>query len=109
MMAAWVVNGCMALFIVWGCVSMLRRGRRKSGGLVISPMAGLALGAMLTGLQAIVHPQVRHLIAEQQEEKSVEDEGSEPLGGREFHAQLKRIRSGKMVDGVTVRVDRCQE
>jgi hypothetical protein len=85
MIAAWIVNGCALLFVVWACrwLRRQRRRRKESRELVISPMAGLALGAMFLGFQAIYQPQIRHMIVEEQKEESVNDEsGAEPPGGR---------------------------
>ncbi len=110
MFLAWMANGCVAMFVLWVCVYLLRqrrkKARRRTGELVVSSMAGLAMGAMLLGLQEIVQPQVRHMIVEEQKETSVDDENGEPLGGRLFHEQLRRIRSGDVVEELTVvRVD----
>ena len=108
MFLAWMANGCVAMFVLWACVCLLRqrrkRARRRTGELVVSSMAGLAMGAMLLGLQEIVQPRVRHMIVEEQKETSVDDESGEPRGGRLFHEQLRRIRSGEEVEGLTVRV-----
>jgi hypothetical protein len=104
MVFAWAVNGCVVLFMVWAWMHMRRqrrRARRKTGELVVSSLSGLAMGAMLLGLQEIVQPQARHMIVEEMKETSVDDE---PLGGRVFHEQLRRIRRGEEVEEVTVRV-----
>ncbi len=110
MVLAWLANACVLVFLVFAGVYLgrahrIKKARRGSRELVVSPLAGLALGAMLLGLQEIVQPQVWHMIVEMQEEKSVDDENGEPLGGREFHEQMRRIREGGEVDEVTVRLD----
>lgn len=111
MVVAWIVNGCALLFVVWA-FAWLRRRRRvrkaeeESRELVISPMAGLVLGAMFLGFQAFYQPQIRHMIAEEQKEESLEDEsGGEPPGGRAFQEQLRRIRAGEDVGALTLQVD----
>ncbi|MGA8108244.1 MAG: hypothetical protein WB974_02345 [Acidobacteriaceae bacterium] len=68
-------------------------------------MAGLALGAMLLGFQAIVQPGVRHAMVEEQKEESIDDGDPEPLGGREFHEQLRKIRLGEDVDALMLRTN----
>lgn len=109
MVLAWVANCFVVLFIVWAAVHMLlerRRGRKSRRELVISPMSGLVMGAMLLGLQAIVQPQARHAIIEEQKEEGLENEGGEePPGGRLFHLQLQQIRRGEDVEALTARVD----
>ncbi|HEY6446053.1 MAG TPA: hypothetical protein VIY53_06310 [Acidobacteriaceae bacterium] len=114
MLFAWMVNACALGFLLgaawWMVRQRRRRARKPAKDLVISPMAGLAMGAMLLGFQAILQPQVRHVIAEEQEEKSVDDEnGEEPPGGRLFHEQLRRIRHGEDVASVTVRLDEAAQ
>jgi hypothetical protein len=111
MVFAFVVNGFTLLLVVAGCRHLFRERRRRAqkgrGELMVSRMAGLATGAMLLGLQAIVQPEARHMLVEEQKENSVDDTdgGAEPLGGREFHDQLHRVRHGEEVSEVTVRVD----
>jgi len=110
MVFAWIVNGCVVGFLLWASVWLVRarrrRARRPAKDLVISPLAGLALSAALLGFQAIVQPEVRHRIVEEQKEESVDDENAgEPPGGRLFHEQMRRIRRGEDVEGVTVRVE----
>ena len=109
MVLAFVVNGFALLLVVAACRHLFRERRRRAqkgrGELMVSRMAGLAMGAMLLGLQAIVQPEARHMLVEEQKENSVDDQdGAEPLGGREFHEQLRRVRRGEEVDEVTVRV-----
>jgi hypothetical protein len=107
MVFAFVVNACVVLFVVGACLYMRRqrrRAKRKTGELVVSSLSGLAMGAMLLGLQEIVQPQARHMIVEEMKETSVDDESGEPIGGRVFHEQLRRIRHGEDVEEVTVRV-----
>jgi hypothetical protein len=109
MVLAWMVNAFVTFFIVWAAAHMLlkqRRGRKSRRELVISPMSGLAMGAMLLGLQAIVQPQARHAIIEEQKEEAFDDEGGgEPPGGRAYYLQLQRIRRGEDVRDLTVKVD----
>jgi len=74
--------------------------------LVVSPMAGLSVGSMLLGFQAIVEPRVRHAIVEIQEEDSLDGaDNEEPLGGRAFHEGLRRIRAGDNVGDLRVRIE----
>jgi hypothetical protein len=109
MVLAWIVNAGVLWFVVSACVSVARQRRkkkelRKSRDLVISPLAGLAMGAMFLGLQEIVQPQARHRIVEERKEERLDDEAAEPLGGRAFHEQMRRMRRGEEVDEVTVKV-----
>ena len=112
MVLAWLVNGFLALFVIWAAASMLRqswgrKARRKTRELVVSPTSGLFIGAILLGFQAIVQPQVRHLIAEEQKEEDVRDEsGHKPPGGMLFHLQLRQIRKGEDPGDLTVQIDR---
>jgi hypothetical protein len=112
MVFAWIVNAGVVIFVAWAAASMSRqrrpRAQRKTGELVVSPLAGLAMGAMLLGFQEIVQPQVQHMIVEEMKEQSLDDEAGEPLGGREFHAQLRRIRRGEKVERVTVRLEKME-
>jgi hypothetical protein len=106
MVLAWIVNGCLLAFVAAACINLLRRRRsakRRTGELVISPLSGLAMGAMQLGLQAIVQPQAQHMIVEEQKEES-DASGMEPPGGRLFHEQLRRIRHGDEVEEVVVRL-----
>ena len=108
MLWALIVNGGVLLFLVQACVSIRRqrrRARRKAGELMVSSLSGLAMGAMLLGFQEIVQPQVQHMIVEEMKETSVDDENGEPMGGRAFQKQLRRIRMGEEVEGVMVRLD----
>jgi uncharacterized membrane protein YGL010W len=111
MVLAWLVNGFFALLVAWAAAYMLfqgRRGRkvrRTTRELVISPMSGLVMGAMLLGFQAIVQPEVWHRVAEEQKEEALEDESdNEPSGGMLFHRQLRQIRKGEDIEHLTVRV-----
>lgn len=112
MIVALLVNAGALWFVVHAVRSMIRERRkqaertRNQEELVVSSMAGMAMGAMFLGLQAIVQPEARHAIVEILEEKSLDDEsGGEPPGGRAFHEGLRRIRRGEEVDGLTVRLD----
>lgn len=111
MVLAWITN----LWVLWCAVAAVRymvrerrkrRERRASKDLVVSPLAGLAVGAMFLGFQEIVQPQVRHMIVEEMKEEQADDEAGEPLGGRLFYEQIRRIRRGEDVDEVTVKLDR---
>lgn len=109
MIFAWVANGFLLVFMVWACAFMLRQRRarrRRRGELRISPGAGLVMGAMLLGFQAIVQPEARHMIVEEHEEKSFDAENEDLPGGRRFHEQLQRIRRGEEVEELTVRAER---
>lgn len=111
MIFAWILYLGVVLFVAWAARSIVRQQRkreaqRNSQHLVISPLSGLAIGAMMLELQAIYHPQVRHAMVEMQKEDSVDDEsGEEPPGGELFHEQLRRIRNGVVVDELTVLTD----
>jgi hypothetical protein len=109
MVLAWIAN----LWVLWCAVSAAaymvherrkRKERRASKALVVSPLAGLAMGAMFQGLQEIVQPQARHMIVEELKEERVDDGKEEPLGGRPFYQQMRRIRMGEEVEQVTVKV-----
>ncbi len=113
MVLAWLVNILFALLVISAAAYMLchrRRGRKAREAtreLVISPMSGLVIGAMLLGLQSIVQPQVRHMVAEEQKEEAFEDEnGHEPPGGMLLHLQLRQIQKGEAPGGLTVHIDR---
>ena len=113
MVLACLVNILLALLLVCAAAYMLRRlhprrkARQARRELVISPMSGLVMGAMLLGFQAIVQPQVRYRISEEQKKEAFEDEGGhEPAGGMLFHLQLQQIRKGENVGDLTVKVDR---
>ncbi len=116
MVLARLVNGFFgffALLVISAAAYMLchrrrdRKARETGRELVISPMSGLVMGAMLLGFQSIVQPQVRHRIAEEQKEEAFEDEnGHEPPGGMLLHLQLRQIRKGEDPGDLTVHVDR---
>src|ERR1700721_1150475 len=79
MVLAWIVNGCLLAFVAAACINLPRRRRsakRRTGELVISPLSGLAMGAMQLGLQAIVQPQAQPMKVE-------EKKGERGAGGRE--------------------------
>ncbi len=108
MVFAFVVNACVVLFVVGACLYLRRqrrKARRRTGELVVSSLSGLAMGAMLLGLQEIVQPQARHMIVEEMKEEETNDENGEPLGGRVFNEQMRRIRRGEEVEEVTVRLE----
>jgi hypothetical protein len=108
MLWAWIVNAGVLLFLVRACVSIRRqhsKARRKTGELMVSSLSGLAMGAMLLGFQEIVQPQVQHMIVEEMKETSVDDENGEPMGGRAFQEQLRRIRMGEEGEHLTVRME----
>jgi hypothetical protein len=108
MLFAWIANGCVVLFVAWACLHLRRqrrRAKRRTGELVVSSLAGLAMGAMLLGFQEIVQPQVQRMIVEEMKETSVDDENGEPMGGRGFHERLRRIRAGEEVEELTVRMN----
>jgi hypothetical protein len=108
MVFAWLVNACALLFLVRASIYLVRQRRKKRERpreLVVSSRAGMAMGAMFLGLEEIVRPQARHMIVEEMKEESVDDEDGEPIGGRLFHDQMRRIRRGEEVEGIAVRVD----
>jgi hypothetical protein len=111
MVLAWIANAGVLWFVVSACISMVQQRRKKkerrgSRDLVVSPLAGLAMGGMFLGLQEIVQPQARHMIVEEMKEERVDDDAAEPSGGRLFYEQMRRIRMGKEVEEVTVKVVR---
>jgi len=113
MVLAWIANASVLWFVVSACVYMVRqrrkkRERRASRDLVVSPLAGLAMGAMFLGLQEIVQPQARHMIVEEMKEERVDDDAAEPLGGRLFYEQMRRIQMGEEVEEVTVKMGGTQ-
>ncbi|MFZ0633773.1 MAG: hypothetical protein WA374_18330 [Acidobacteriaceae bacterium] len=118
MIGALLINGFVVWFVVQAVRSLIREKRKRAERtrnqeeLVVSSMAGLAMGAMFLGLQAIVQPEARHAIVEILEEKSLDDgSGEEPPGGRAFHEGLRRIRRGEEVEDLTValgRITPCQ-
>jgi hypothetical protein len=110
MVFAILVNGLVVLFVWRACASILRERRARKewrGELRVSPRSGLAAGAMMLGFQEIVQPQVRHMLVEELKEESVDDEKDEPLGGRLFYEQMRRIRMGEEVEEVTVKIEGC--
>lgn len=94
------------VFVVYVCAGILRQKRRsRIRDLAISPLSGLALGAAFLGLQAILNPETRYVVAEQLKEQTEEYEsGAEPPGGRQFHEQLRDIRAGSDVEMLIVQV-----
>lgn len=111
MILTWITKGFVLLFAFRACAWLRsqrsrRKARKQSRELIISPMAGLTIGAMFLGFEAIVQPHVRNAIVELQEEKNWDDKsGEEPPGGRAFHEGLRRIRAGEDVDALTVHID----
>jgi hypothetical protein len=109
MVLAWLINGFLALFVISAAAHMFRQGRRDRKArrttreLRISPMSGLVMGAMLLGFQAIVHPQVRNMIVEEQREEAFKDEGENEPIDMLFRRDLRRIRKGEDIDHLTVR------
>ena len=83
---------------------MLKTIRSK----LLTTLAGLAMGAMFLGLQEIVQPQARHMIVEEMKEERVDDDAAEPLGGRLFYEQMRRIQMGEEVEEVTVKMGGTQ-
>jgi hypothetical protein len=112
MVLAWLVNGFFALLVLSAAAYILhrrrgRKARKATRELVVSPLSGLVVGAVLLGFQAIFQPQVRHMIAEEQNEQALEDEnGLELPGGALFHRQLWQIRRGEDTSDLTVHMDR---
>lgn len=111
MMFALLVNVAVVLLVVKAVRSLIRERRKRAERtrnqeeLVVSSRAGLAMGAMFLGLQAIVNPEARHAVVEILEEKSLDDgSGEEPPGGRAFHEGLRRIRRGEEVSELAFRV-----
>lgn len=81
-----------------------RRGMpaRNKRELAVSRMSGLAMGAMLLGLQAVVSPESRPAIVEHQREDETENK---LRGGSVLRRQLRQIRKGEDSDALTVRLD----
>lgn len=111
MFLAWLINGFLVLFVAWAVAYMLlhkhrRRSKQTTRHLLISPMSGLVMSAMLLGVQVILQPQVRYRITERHEEvASEDDDGKEPHGGKLFHRQLKNIREGESPNNLTVKMN----
>ena len=110
MLFASLLNGFLVVLVIWAAGSMLRHGRsrkaqRTTRELLVSPMSGLVAGAMLLGFQSLVQPEVRHRIVVEQKEEALEDaDGNPPPGGRLFHEQLRKIRRGEDIDGLTIQI-----
>jgi hypothetical protein len=80
------------------------KAERSSRELSVSPLSGLVLGAMLTGFQAILQPESRPPITEEQKEEGFDRQGDcEPIGGWLLAEQLDRVRRGNGVEKLTVR------
>ena len=74
MIFALLVNAGVVMFVVGACLYLRAaateaQGRLGTGELVVSSLSGLAMGAMLLGLQEIVQPQARHMIVEEMKER----------------------------------------
>jgi hypothetical protein len=112
MVLAWLVNVLFALLVISAAAFMLchrrrdRKAREATRELVISPMSGLVMGAMLLSLHSIVQPQVRHMVAEEQKEAFEDENGHEPPGGMLLHLQLRQIQKGEAPGGLTFHIDR---
>ncbi len=66
--------------------------------------AAAFIGNPLMPLHAIVHPQVRYVIAEQLKDHS-EDQDTDPFDPTQYlQSQLKRIRAGERLDRITTRL-----
>lgn len=107
-----ILTSFIAALIVVAVASTLskrsrrRRTQRSTRELIVSPLSGVVLGAMFAGFQAIVQPESRHRVVEEQKEDNLDDQSSpEPLGGRFLHQQLRQIRQGKEVEELVVRSD----
>ena len=102
----WFVCSSALAFACWSYQQACNNRRRQSRELVVSRIAGFAIGSMLLGCQSIVHPRVKHAVVEEQEEDRLDSADSEePPGGHEFHAGLRRIRAGHDVDDLRVRIE----
>jgi hypothetical protein len=100
----------LAAFCTLSARLRVRKVRPSTRELIISPLSGLVLGAVLTGFQAIVNPESRHRIVEEQREDSPDDQsGNEPPGGLIFVQQLRQIREGAEVEKLVVRVKSVTE
>ncbi len=114
MVLARILTGFLGLVLTLAALHALsarrqvRRAQRTTRELVISPLSGLVLGALLGGFQAILQPENRHRVVEEQREESLDDKsGDEPPGGRLFFQQLQQIREGAEVEELIVRLN-CQ-
>lgn len=111
MFFACTVNVLVALFVISAVAYMLRyrcsgrRSRQAKRELRISHMSGLVMGAVLLGFQAIVQPQVRHMIVEEQREEDLESDPNQLPGNALLRHHLRQIRKGEAIDHLTVRVD----
>jgi hypothetical protein len=112
MVLACILTGFLAFIVALAAVNTLRargrvrRARRTTRELIISPLSGLVLGAVLIGFQAILQPENRHRVVEEQKEESPDDQsGDEPPGGRLFVQQLQQIRKGAEVKELVVRLN----
>jgi hypothetical protein len=111
MVLARILTGFLAFIVGLAAVNILRgrrrvrKAQRNTRELVISPLSGLVLGALLTGFQAILQPENRHRVVEEQRKESPDNHsGNEPPGGRLFAQQLQQIRQGADVEELVVRL-----
>jgi hypothetical protein len=80
------------------------KAERSSRELAVSPLSGLVLGAMLTGFQAILQPESRPPITEEQREEGLDRQSDcEPPDGWLLAEQLRQVRRGNDVEKLTVR------
>jgi hypothetical protein len=112
MVLACFVNGFFVLFLACATIYWVGQRRRDlksqqpAGDLIVSRISGLVIGAALLGFQAIVQPEVRHRIVEEQKEECTDDlSGDGPPGGRLLHQQLRQIRNGEEPEELTVRIN----
>ena len=114
MVVSWLFHGCLALLVIFAAALLLRycRGRRVRKAkreLRVSRLSGIALGAVLLGLQAIVQPESRHNITEQQKEQDTEDGNDvEVRGDAVLRQQLRGIRDGQDESRLRVQSDQSR-
>jgi len=103
-MLVFLVQGLITLGSLAATFHILRRRTAKQGrrALAISRMSGLVIGAMLISFQAIVQPEARGRIVEQQKE---DDTGAGLPGSEVFRRQLGQIQKGEDVETLTVQRD----
>ena len=82
-----------------------RRHKPQPGSreLAVSPLSGLVLGALLTGFQAVLQPESRPPITEEQKEEGFDTQSDcVPPGSRQFAEQLRQVRRGNSIESLTV-------